>query len=257
MSWVELNDGGLLVSKAMTLDIEKAGKGMVAMVSTEGLDTDGDIIRQTKTARGRGWILDGFNKTPFMTWMHDKKRPNIASPDVRAHVRPHKNAHALFLDPFAFDPGDPFAQELEGKYGRRVLKETSVGYTSKVWEPLDTGREFFEQTLIEVAAVNIGANRETDTMIKSMLSRSGLVAKVEAAGDSEVEELKAEIIYLREELRLVSNEVKSLGDRMMDKVFAGQDAGDRVSARAQSTEDAIKVMADSLLARLRQIGAAQ
>ena len=257
MSWVELNDGGLLVSKGMTLEIDKAGKGMVAMVSTEGLDTDGDIIRQTKTPRGRGWILDGFNKTPFMTWMHDKQRPNIASPDVRAHVRAHKGGHALFLDPFAFDPGDTFAQELEGKYSRRVLRETSVGYTSKVWEPIDTGREFFEQTLIEVAAVNVGANRETDTMIKSMLSRSGLVAKVQAAGDSEVEELKSEIIYLREELRLISNEVKRMGDRMMEKDFSGQVAGGAVSPRAQSQEDAVTVMADLLYRRLREIGTAQ
>jgi hypothetical protein len=256
MNWVELTDGGLLVSKGVTIEVEKAGRGMAAMISTEVLDTDGDIIRQAKSAKGPGWDLADFNAMPFMTWGHDKSRPNIASPDVRAHVRAHKSGSgaALWLDPFAFDPGDKFAQEVQGKYERKVLKQTSVGFRSKNFEPLDGGgREYFGQKLIETAAVNLGANQETDTLIKSMLTRTGLVAKVESGGDSEVEALKIEVQYLRDELRLISNVVKLHGD----KLFCGQDERDAVEPRAQLMEATIKVMADNLLTRLQKIGTAQ
>jgi len=255
MNWVELQGGEILVAKAGDIEMATSAKGMSARVSTEILDTDGDIVHAEKTDHGPGWELDAFNKRPFLTWMHDKGQPNIADPAVRAYVRKRVDmpGAALFLDPFSFDAGDPFAVGIQGKYERRVLTETSVGFRSKNWKALPTGREYFGQTLIEVAAVNIGANQETDVMIKSMLGMSGMSALVEAAGDSEVDALKVELLYLREEMRLVSNAVKSLGDSF----FGRQDARDGVETRASSTETAIKSMADDLLKRLRAIGAAQ
>ena len=255
MNWIELEGGGILVAKCSEVEVATVGKGLAARVSTEILDTDGDIVHAEKNADGPGWELDSFNRRPFLTWMHDKKQPNITDPSVRAHVRKRGDmaGAALYLDPFAFDPGDPFAVGIQGKYERRVLTDTSVGFTSKNWKAIATGREYFGQTLIEVAAVNIGANQETDVMVKSMLGRTGMIERVEAAGDSEVEAMKVEVQYLREELRLISNVVKLHGD----KIFVGQDARDAVEPRAQLMEATIKSMADTLLARLQKIGTAQ
>jgi hypothetical protein len=251
MNWVELTDGGLLVSKGVAIDVEKSARGMAAMISTEALDTDGDIIRQAKNAKGGGWDLAAFNAMPFMTWGHDKSRPNIASPDVRAHVRAHKSGSgaALWLDPFAFDSGDTFAQELQGKYERKVLRQTSVGFRSNNFAPLGSGREYFGQKLIETAAVNLGANQETDTLIKSMLTRTGMVARVESAGDSEIEEIKIEMAYLREEMRLLGNEIKRQSDRDVTHKTEPE--------QFNLMEAAVKSMADTLLSRLQKIGTAE
>lgn len=264
---IELEDGSVLVGKSTAVEVVDVEKAMVALVSTDGVDTDGDIIHQGKNSRGAGWVLDTFNKNPIVNWGHEMWRPNIGSPDVRAKVgKRDGGGRGLYLDPFAFDMGDPFAAEIAGKYQRRVLRQTSVGFIGLTWDrrmegDMMVGREYFEQKLIEVSAVNVGANQETDTLVKSMLGRHGLAAKVQAAGDAEALELR-ELVkqlledqeYMRREMNILSNAVKSLGDEN-----SSGHAESVLLARAadKTTGTEIDLVATALLLRLKSLGVAQ
>lgn len=264
---IELEDGSVLGGKVMDTEVIEVDKAMVAIVSTENVDSDGDIIHAGKTPKGAGWVLDTFNKNPVIQWYHEPFRPNLAAPEVRAKVQKAEGGgRVLVLDPFAFDMADPFAAEIAGKYQRKVLKNTSVGFRGLKWDrmmdgDMMSGREFFEQQLIEVSAVNVGANQETSTVVKSMLARHGFAAKVQGGGDSEVAELKAEIAHLREEqeyyrreLTMIENVVKSLGDEKStcnaEKVLVA-----RAAEHAASNE--LDLAATAILLRLRSLGAAQ
>jgi len=260
MSVVELVGGGLLVVKENPAVVTLVDKRMVAEVSNENEDSSRDIIWQAKNKRGAGWVLAGFNANPILTWSHERMRPNIGSPNVRAKVmRSDEGKRFLGLDPFEFDMPDPFAAEIAGKYARGVLKNTSVGFTSSNWEPRDNGgREYFEQTLIEVAAVNIGDNQTTKVMEKVLLGH-GLAAKIESGGDSEVEFLKElitalqdELLTTQQELRAVSNIVKSSRD------FAGNDAEPVVTSTAcKAIDHEIDMAGTAILLRLKAVGLSQ
>jgi hypothetical protein len=157
----------------------------------------------------------------------------------------------MVLDPFAFDMGDEFAVGIAGKYERRVLTETSVGFIGRIWDKrMDgdrmTGREYFEQELLEVACVNRGANQETTTaLVKSMLQRDGMAQKVEGGGDNEVADLKDELLAVQDEVRLLANEIKRMGDALAAKA-----AVDEVKERREQ-------LAGQLLKRLREEGLAR
>jgi len=269
MNIVELEDGSVLCGKDINAEVEIVEKGMVAMVSTENVDTDGDIVRQGKNKNGAGWLLDSFNANPIITWSHDRFTiPNIGAATVRAKVQKSENGgRALYLDPFAFDMADPFAAGIAGKYERKVLKQTSVGFIGIKWKPIEsaetgnmTGREYFEQKLIEVACVNVGANQDTSTIVKRMLGRCGIAAKVQDAGDSEVIELKAlvqhlteEQDYFRRELTMLANVIKRIGD----KESAGQDAVAVISGAAKHADSEVDAAATAILLRLKTLGLAQ
>lgn len=260
MQVVELEGGMLLCLKALPTDVGPLGdagaKRMVARVSTESMDADGDVVHQGKNKRGAGWLLDRFNASPLLTWMHDTWRPNIGSPDVRAKLGTWDGGKALFLDPFAFDVGDNFAMEIAGKYDRRVLTETSVGYIGKVWDWRNqdnkiNGREFFEQELFEVAAVNRGANPDTATEIKSammarMLVRPKVAKAIEPAGDSELADMREEILSLNERLAVLANAVKAFSDcNLADSVLL---------QRAKGLRDERLALSQETLKRLDQVG---
>ena len=258
---IELKDGGLLVAKGVLAEVTTTDKRLVALVSNENIDSDGDIIHQGKNKRGMGWDLARFNKAPVLTWGHDISRPNIAGPATRAKVGSIEGGgRGLFLDPFEFDSGDEFAQGIAGKYQRGVLKETSVGFIGRSWDKrmVDdamAGREYFEQELIEVAAVNRGANPDTATMVK-MLGAHGLSAKVQGGGDSEIADLKRELADLRadfeKDITMLANVVK----RFSDKETAGQEAAVVVSSAANKAASDMDAAAMAILLRLKQIGTA-
>lgn len=254
MQIVELEGGMLLCVKSnpvlvSEVAVDQQTKRMVAMVSTENVDSDGDVIHQGRNKRGAGWDLVKFNAGPLMTWMHDIRRPNIASPDVRAKVGTGDKGKALFLDPFAFDPGDDFAMELAGKYAREVLKETSVGFIGRVWDWRNKdnnviGREYFEQELIEVAAVNRGANPDTRVEVKSMMARMAVSPKVikslETGGDSELLALKDAVDEINEQLRIMSNAIKSFSDCNPERVVVLDGARKIVDERHALSQQTLK-----------------
>jgi len=268
MQIVELEGGMLLCIKSMPtlvseVTVDPVHKRMVAMVSTESEDSDRDIIHQGKNKKGQGWLLDKFNASPLLTWMHDTMRPNIGAPEVRAKLGSGDKGKALYLDPFAFDVGDEFAMEIAGKYARTVLKETSVGFIGRIWDyrmekEAYIGREFWEQELFEVAAVNRGANPDTTTEIKAgmmarMLVQPKVAKSIQTGGDSELRELKQLVADMQDDfdaqLKMLANEVKR---------FSACNAGEpMVSTRAQRQDDGLATVGKSILKRLEEVGIAQ
>lgn len=261
---IELVDGTVLVDKHFTTEVSQVEKRMVAMISNEAVDTDGDVMHAGRTKNGAGWILDGYNRNPIITWSHDRlTRPNIGSADVRAKVgKMDDGTRALFLDPFSFDMPDPFAAEIAGKYERKVLKQTSIGaigikFDRRMEGDQMAGREYFEQKLIEVACVNIGANQDTTVLMKSMLGMHGLSAKVQGGGDSEIADLKRELDDLRKDYEQDMRDLQNLVKRFSDQENAGQDAVAVVKSAALESAAQVDGAALAILLALKRFGTAQ
>ena len=260
---IELIDGSVLVDKHFAADVVQVDKRMVAMISSEGVDTDGDVMHAGRTKNGAGWLLDTYNRNPIITWSHDRiSRPNIGSADVRARVgKTDDGQRGLFLDPFSFDMPDPFAAEIAGKYERKVLKQTSVGAVATKFDirregDIVAGREYFEQRLIEVACVNVGANQDTNVLMKSMLGMHGLSAKVQGGGDRELAELKRELDDLRKDYEQDIRDLQNVVKRFSDENSGGQDAAAVVKSAAIESAAKVDGAALAILLRLKQLGTA-
>jgi hypothetical protein len=240
---LKLKGGDLYVRKVFTGEvIERAdGKPLVAIVSTEAVDSYGDIIHQGPTDKGRGWMLDRFNKSPRTYWMHDPTIPNLVTSESRAWL----DTAGLMFSP-AFDMPDTFAAELDRKYRANVLSEWSVGFRAVVRDPRGEGvfgEHFWEQTLMEVSAVNRGANPDTDTIAK------GLGFFPEDIDDQEISAialLKSELADYRAEfeqrLRAIEGSLMR-GSREADDALAASDKEtlDRIMQRMNGTLDKIEV----------------
>ncbi len=225
-TYIDTECGGLLCAKYMegaelvkTDDTPDAP--LVILLSTEAEDSDGDIVHQGKTKHGKGWVLDRFNGAPLVTWQHDTHRPNISGPKTRAKVRKHPTkGRGLHIDPLTFDMLDEFAAGIDGKIRRDVLKEFSAGFMVTAREARKnedgrvTGFDLYEQVLIEAAVANRGANPETEVLAKRMLGKSGVARTVEAGDSAEVQELKEELADIHKTMEMLTELVKSLGDRV-------------------------------------------
>ena len=220
---LKLTGGDLYVRKVFAGDVvqREDGKPLVAIVSTDAVDSYGDIIHQGPTDKGRGWMLDRFNKSPRTYWMHDPTIPNLVTSASRAYLE----ASALMYSP-AFDMPDAFAAELDRKYRANVLSEWSVGFRANVREPRGEGffgEHFWEQTLMEVSAVNRGANPDTDTIAKGL---GVLPEEIDDQESGAIALLKAELADYRAEfeqrLRAIEGSIMR-GAREADEALAASD----------------------------------
>jgi len=190
---IKAKDGSIYAAKVGAgRVIEKAeGKPIVAVVNDESRDDDGDIIRQA------GWEMERFNKAPRGFWMHDPFQMNIYT-GGKAWVEKKE----LLFGP-EFDQGDPDAMKIEGKYRRGALSEWSVGVKYLDYKPLNEdegmtgGVESTRQLLREISPVNMGANENTATIMKSLIrmapeavddqEREALTEKVDELADAQQE----------------------------------------------------------------------
>ena len=257
---IETEDGGMICTKDSFAEVIKTEgeSNIVLLVSTEAVDSDGDIVRQRKSKRGLGWILDRFNKAPVITWQHDIWVPNLSGAKTKAKVQKHpEKGFGLHLNPLTFDDGDPFAMVLDGKIRREVIKESSVGFKIIDREPIKneegrvTGLDIGTSELIEVAIANRGANPETEVMAKQMLTRPGIANQVEGGDSIEVLELKEEIQELAEKLDLLANTLKTLGDEQQAEEFL------RKKETQRARQDEIRSAAAELLKSLHRVGTAK
>lgn len=176
----------VMVGKVIEAD---AGKPIVAVVSTQDKDLAGDVIWQSPNERGRGWVLDGFNKAGRIYWMHDPFRPNLAK--AKAWVDDGR----LLLS-VEFDKGDEFAAELDRKYREGYLSEWSVGF-----RPVDGkyaaneagGYDFYESVLDEVSAVNQGMNPNTETVSKYLTAADDVRVAMEGY-EARLREIEAAVM---------------------------------------------------------------
>jgi len=257
---IELEDGGCLVQKAASATVQESEGTIVAMVSTPSVDSYGDVIVQGKNENGAGWVLDRFNGAPVMLWSHNMFQPNLAAPGTTAKVLPHEQfGEALYLDPVLFDPGDEFAVELEGKIRRGVIVENSVGFVSRKHEYIRdendriTGLRFFEQELLELSWANRGANPDTTTMFRSMISNYPDIAKqVSSADNQRAAEEKAELL---DAIRQVTDRVRTLEQLVTDQAANIKGlTGELASAQARAVLHAKKEQEDQIDALLRALG---
>lgn len=267
-TYIQREDGGLYCAKSGAADLlplksdGDAGDPatpLVLLVSTEAVDSDGDVVHQRPNKNGPGWDLKRFNGAPVISWQHDLRMPNLSGPRTRGKVDKHPTkGQGLFLNPLQFDEGDPFALLLEGKLRRDVIKESSVGFRILNRDPRKVegqtvGYDIWGAELFEVAIANRGANPETEVMAKHLLTRADVVPEVEAAGAAAVEELKAELGHLLDEVRLLSGVLKVLGDRV-----DGQESAEILRADEQRAKNkaAIQSAASELLLALKANGTA-
>lgn len=264
--YIEQKDGTLLGMKTMPDAVKIDGDGDIKLlVSTEAVDSDGDVVHQRRSKYGEGWKLDRFNRAPVVTWQHDLRVPNLSGPRTKAKVSKLGDEGArgtglwgLFLNPLQFDEGDVFAMELDGKYRREVLKESSVGFMVLDWQPrvVDGKREgmdIYTSELVEVATANRGANPETATLAKNLTARFALFHEDE--GSSMVKDMAEELDNLRQLVTVFGNELKALGDKVDGRVetFDEVEAAKAIEEHARQQEQAA---AEELLAVLKSRGIA-
>ena len=234
---------------------EDSPNDIIMLVSTQAPDSDGDIVFQRKTKEGDGWKLDHFNGAPVITWQHSMWDMNISG--VRTHAKVMKHATkgwGLHLVPLTFDQEDEGAVVLESKVRRDIIKEASVGFQVKQWQPriVDgrrVGMNIYESYLIETAIANRGANFETEVVSKNMMLRAG--GNLQTGGNKTAIEAVEEMEHLKEQVALLLKEVNALGDRF-DK--QENEETEKVQTVLKETEAQKRVMAGEVLALLKGVG---
>lgn len=199
------NDGSMII-KTLGIQVKEQDDGNILVLSsTDSIDSDLDVIHQGKTDNGEGWDTDRFNKHPVMQWMHSPYIPSLGGGKV--YVGKSELGDGLHLIP-KFDIGDEFAMQIEGKVRRKVIQETSVGFTSDNYtrrktEDNDpwTGYDFWDSELQEISWVNRGANPDVDSAIKGMVMRNpDLLKQIEDFDDRFLGMIKDELVERYDEL---------------------------------------------------------
>ena len=192
---------GVLNVKTLGLTVKESEDtgNIIALVSTSAVDSDRDIIHQGENKNGKGWNFDRFNKHPVMLWAHNGFLPSIGGGKV--WVGDSELGTGLHFNP-AFDSGDDFAMQIEGKVRRGVIKETSVGFTSDNFDRRKTedndpwtGYDFWDSELQEISWVNRGANPDVESAVKSMImANPDLLKQIEDFDDRFLKMVKGELV---------------------------------------------------------------
>ena len=216
--------------RAETKLLSDEGSSVMAVVSTEDADRDGDIIRAT------GWHLDNFMRHPVLLSSHDygSLRSQIGewtSMEVR-------NGTLVGTARYYTDAGNDEADwgfEL-AKRGRAAF---SVGFAPDMTKarPIPSGVgappsfEYNGQELLEVSQVTVPANPQSLQQIKSLGLHpviEGVVNDVLAdastpqfSGSSSAEELLSKINEVSENLdvRLAQLEIEALAEAHIGKAI--------------------------------------
>lgn len=129
---------------------EVTDKGIVAWVSAETVDRDGDLLLAA------GARLDNYRRNPVVIWAHDYRLPPIGrATDLRVVPGEGVEASTEFAD-------TPFAQEIAGLYRGKFLTAFSVGFIPTASggpsREGQTGLTITEWELLEYSAVPVPAN---------------------------------------------------------------------------------------------------
>ena len=216
---IPLKGGQLLTVKTMGITVKEDGDSgsILALVSTNSIDSDRDIIHQGENENGKGWNLDRFNKHPVMLWAHNGFLPSIGG--GKAWVGKSDMGSGLHFAP-SFDSGDDFAMQIEGKVRRGVIQETSVGFTSDNFtrrkddnDAQWPGYDFWDSELQEISWVNRGANPDVESAVKGMiLANPELLKQIEDFDDRFLKAVKGELVDRFNEL---TSRIKTIEDHLM------------------------------------------
>lgn len=142
-----------VVSKAVDLDL-----GIFeAMISTEDVDRQGDIVRAT------GARLENYLKNPVVLWAHDYGEPPVARA-LSVEIIPGKGLKARFQFPEWGTSAR--ADEVRRLWAAGFLNATSIGFQPITAQPLGDRndfwgpQEFVEWELLEFSIVPVPANQD-------------------------------------------------------------------------------------------------
>lgn len=210
---IEFADGRCLVDKMVSILKAEDDKGLIALVSTDSVDSDGDIIHQGTNENGKGWDLERFNKHPVMLWSHDIRIPSLGT--GHAWVGESEMGKGLHFRP-VFDSGDEFARQIQGKIERGVISETSVGFGSDNYDRRKAegdewpGFDFWDSYLVEISWVNRGANPDVDSMMKTYLkNHPSMIKEIKTFEDPVLDQMKVEFV---DRLTEIETRLRSIED---------------------------------------------
>ncbi len=143
-----------VVSKAIDLD---AGI-FEAMISTEAVDRQGDIVRAA------GARLENYLKNPVVLWAHDYGKPPVAKA-LSIEIQPGNGLKATFQFPEWGTSEN--ADTVRRLWAGGFLNATSIGFAPIKWKPIEDDedyrwgpREYVEWELLEFSIVPVPANQE-------------------------------------------------------------------------------------------------
>jgi len=180
-------------------DFNDKERSFTAVASTESKDRDGDILRID------GWKLKNFKRNPVILWGHNASIPPIGkATDIWIEGKELK-----FTPKFMSAELNPFAEQVYQMFKQGFLRAFSVRFDPVKWEDiaiektpkpgerLRYGKDYKEQELLEISAVNIPANPEAlkNAAFQDMIIKSFAVSNADTFADPALHDslLKGEI----------------------------------------------------------------
>lgn len=152
--WVEKNKSNKgFMAKHKLAYVEKKDGELRAVASDETKDRHGDVVKV------EGWKLENFKKNPVLQWAHDPTTPAIGkAEDIKVEGK------KLTFKP-VFSKATQLAKDVKKLFEEGILRSFSVGYRELERNEKD---ETVDQELLEISAVNVGANPNAMLMAKEM-----------------------------------------------------------------------------------------
>ena len=155
-----------LILKAIDCEVKAIGSPEERIIrfvaSTKKEDRHGDTVNQA------GWDLKHYNRKGVFLWAHNivKDNPPLAKP-LKAFVEKGKlKTDVQFFPPdYADHDWIEFSNMIYNMYKDKIMNDVSVGFNPTKYEFAEDRdgfmpMNFFEQELLEVSAVPIGANKD-------------------------------------------------------------------------------------------------
>lgn len=207
------------------------GKLEFAVFSDNTTDRVGEIIDP------QGWDLKNFQRNPVLLWAHDTGL-DASIPAIGTVENLQVNGNKLVGTP-VFDLDDPFAKLVHDKFKKGILRAFSVGFMPKN----KSGNVFTESELLEISAVNVPANANALTQIRSMeglseekqIERDAIVELMEAYLNTKDYRANEEI----EEVEEVEEEVEKQAEEQNPVTEALVDVVDQMKTAVQKLEGVI------------------
>lgn len=138
---------------------ETAGRRFEGWASTEHLDFDGDIVRASAFTE----TLTRYMANPVLLWQHDWKTP--IGKIVRAEPA---EGQGLFIEAELSDT--TVGRDAQILLADGVIRDLSIGFLTREFSQLDSGREITQLDLYEISLVTVGSNPTAEV---TQLKRQG------------------------------------------------------------------------------------
>lgn len=139
--------------------IEKSADGEIQMA----VFSDASVDRYQEIIDPNGWQLDNFKRNPVLLWAHDAHF-TVSVPAIGTIENLHVDENGRLIGKPVFDTEDEFAMKIYKKMKKGIIRAFSVGFLPHEWD----GNVYTRSELLEISVVNVPANPNALTQIKSM-----------------------------------------------------------------------------------------